>query len=186
MMEEDTNRLTRLIDDILELSKIESKTSKLELERVDLYEIITSVNAILKPSFEEQKITLENRLTKGAALHVLADRDKLKQILINLTHNAIKFNHEGGRVMFQAEDQGKQIALSIEDTGIGISENQRGRIFERFFRLDKGRSRELGGTGLGLAIVKHLVEAHHGAISCQSEPGKGSTFTLTLPIAKTP
>ncbi|MBI3999352.1 MAG: HAMP domain-containing protein [Candidatus Omnitrophica bacterium] len=179
MMEGDAERLTRLIGDLLELSKIESKEAKLKLEPINLKEEIDKVLATFESRIREKGITVKNQVN----FQVQADRDRLKQILINLIENAIKFNQSDGQIIFQSEPLGDQIKISVEDTGIGIPGEMTSRIFERFFRVDKARSRELGGTGLGLSIVKHLVEAHGGAVWCESEVDGGSKFFFTLPIA---
>jgi len=180
MMEEDSDRLTRLIGDLLELSKIESKEILLKPEVIDLQKEIDQVLAGFKTILEEKKITTENKMNA----QVFADRDKLKQILINLIENAIKFNKPQGRITFTLAASGEYVKLEIADTGIGIPKDIIPRVFERFFRADQARSRDLGGTGLGLAIVKHLVETHGGQIWCESQFGKGSTFIITLPVAR--
>ncbi len=177
MMEEDSERLTRLIGDLLELSKIESKKISLKPETLDLRKEVDQVLVGFKTALEEKQISIENKINSS----VSADRDRLKQILINLTENAIKFNKPQGRISFTSTTAGDQVRLEISDTGIGIPKDMIPRVFERFFRIDQARSRDSGGTGLGLAIVKHLVEAHGGQIGCESQPGKGSTFFLTLP-----
>ncbi|MBI4367989.1 MAG: PAS domain-containing protein [Candidatus Omnitrophica bacterium] len=183
MMENDTDRLNRLIDDLLELSQIESKSVPLKPETVDLAETVRQILVRFQSSVQEKKITVENRIKQGTS--VFADRDRLKQILINLVDNAIKFNREGGRIVLEAQETGKEMSVSVSDTGAGIPQENIPRIFERFFRADKARSRELGGTGLGLSIVKHLVEAHGGRIWCESRVGKGSKFFFTVPAAQT-
>lgn len=183
MMEEDADRLTRLIGDLLELSKIESKEIVLKLESVDLKDELEKVVVAFSPRLKDKKITVQNHLSANGLPRVLADRDQLKQVLVNLFDNAVKFSGEGGKIAFEADMIGNQIRVSVEDTGIGIPEKAIPRIFERFFRVDQARSRELGGTGLGLAIVKHIVEAHGGSVSCESELGQGSKFSFTLPIA---
>jgi two-component system phosphate regulon sensor histidine kinase PhoR len=110
--------------------------------------------------------------------------DELTQVLMNLLDNAIKFNHPEGRVLLQARPAGASAEIAVEDTGIGIPPDDQPRVFERFYRVDKARSREQGGTGLGLAIVKHIVENRQGSIQVQSEPGRGSRFTVILPLKK--
>ncbi len=178
MMEEDTNRLTRLIEDLLELSKIESKEIPLTLEKLDLKAEIETVTSGFEPLLRQKALTFENCVE---SIQVWADRDRLRQVLINLIDNAIKFNKERGRIIVRAGEIGDKVRISVEDTGIGIPEKATPRIFERFFRVDKARSRELGGTGLGLAIVKHIIEAHGGSVSCESRLGDGSKFSFTLP-----
>ena len=182
MMEQDASRLTRLIDDLLELSKIESKETTLKKKPLILKEEVDQVVSIFHPRLAEKKLSIENDILTNGFPRVLADRDQLKQVLVNLVDNAIKFNREGGRILFKARKTEDKVEVSIEDTGIGISKDAIPRIFERFFRVDKARSREQGGTGLGLAIVKHIVESHGGNVSCESVLGKGSKFSFTLPV----
>lgn len=182
MMQEDAERLTRLIDDLLELSKIESEEVPLRLDTLNLRQEIEQILTLFQPHLAKKNIAVENHVPHDAKSEVVADRDRLRQVLINLIDNAIKFSKEGGRITFTSESVGDQIHVSVEDTGVGIPEKAIPRIFERFFRVDKARSRELGGTGLGLAIVKHIVEAHGGKVACESQLGKGSKFSFTLPI----
>ncbi|OGW85241.1 MAG: hypothetical protein A3C35_04735 [Omnitrophica bacterium RIFCSPHIGHO2_02_FULL_46_11] len=182
MMEEDAQRLKRLIDGLLELSRIESREIILKQEPIDLKDEIAKVVAQFEPFLKQKKVAVENNISKQETLRVTADRDRLKQVLINLLDNAIKFNREGGRIILKAERNGNQVRVSIEDTGVGIAREAIPRVFERFFRVDEARSREAGGAGLGLSIVKHIIEAHGGTVSCNSELGKGSQFFFTLPI----
>lgn len=177
-IEEDADRLHRLIEDLLRLSEIESGEIPLALEEVPLRDAVEKALTVLRQPIEEKKIAVENQT---GSLAVNADRDKLNQVLINLLENAVKFNRQGGKVTLQAEPHENFLKISIEDTGIGIPNEAVPRVFERFFRTDKARSKDEGGTGLGLAIVKHIVELHGGTVSCQSELGKGSTFSFTLP-----
>ncbi|MFZ5802809.1 MAG: ATP-binding protein [Candidatus Omnitrophota bacterium] len=183
MMQEDTDRLTRLIDDLLELSKIESGEVPLSCKRLDLRAEIGKVLEASAPSLARKKIRIDNAIGAEPAIFVSADPDRLQQVLVNLVDNAVKFNKEGGLIRFSACRDGAIVRVEIEDTGIGIPEKVIPRIFERFFRADKARSRELGGTGLGLAIVKHIIEAHSGAVHCSSRLGQGSVFSFTLPAA---
>ncbi|HCF61030.1 MAG TPA: hypothetical protein DFS52_23920, partial [Myxococcales bacterium] len=120
----------------------------------------------------------------AASAWVLADRRALEQILANLLDNAVKYSPEGSRVLVRARPEGSRLRISVEDAGPGIDARHLARLFERFYRVDPGRSRELGGTGLGLSIVKHLVEAMGGSVGVESEAGKGSTFYFELPVAE--
>jgi len=183
MMEEDAARLNRLIDDLLELSKIESKEVVLKKESLNLSEEAEKAIHCCQGWVGKKQIVIENRISSQALPRVEADRDKLQQILINLIDNAVKFNREGGKVVLEASEANGGVQISVEDTGSGIPEASLPRVFERFFRVDKARSRELGGTGLGLSIVKHLVESHGGKVSCESELNKGSKFSFILPVA---
>jgi len=176
-----TDRLTKIVEDLLMLSKIETKEFQLKTEVIPGQELIDDIIDFVKEPAERKKISL-SRNEIPSSLAVLADRSHLEQILINLLDNAIKYTPEGGRVIVSAvEKDSMDIQFSVEDNGIGIPKDDLSRIFERFYRVDKGRSKELGGTGLGLSIVKHLVQAHGGRVWVESQPGKGSTFYFTLP-----
>jgi two-component system phosphate regulon sensor histidine kinase PhoR len=177
-----TDRLTKIVEDLLMLSKIETKEFQLKMESISLPNLMDDIIDFLKEPAEKKKISL-SRYEIPSSLAIPADRSYLEQILINLLDNAIKYTPEGGRVIISAvEKDSKDIQFSIEDNGIGIPNEDLSRIFERFYRVDKGRSKELGGTGLGLSIVKHLVQAHGGRVWVESQLGKGSTFYFTLPI----
>jgi len=181
LIDEDATRLTRLIDDLLELSQIESKAAPLALQPVDVPRLLQGVVARLQRQVQEHNVTLELSLSSDLP-PVKGDPDRLRQVFLNLLDNALKFNKPGGRVTVTATQRPAGLAISIEDTGVGIPHQDLPRIFERFYRVDKARSSELGGTGLGLAIVKHLVELHAGTIDVRSQPGRGSRFTVTLPL----
>jgi two-component system phosphate regulon sensor histidine kinase PhoR len=122
---------------------------------------------------------MKNELAAG--ISVYADKDRIEQVFTNLIDNAIKFNKENGIIRIYAKELNKEIKVFVEDSGIGIPEKDIARIFERFYRVDKARSRELGGTGLGLSIVKHIVELHQGSVGVESTEGLGSTFWFSLP-----
>jgi two-component system phosphate regulon sensor histidine kinase PhoR len=180
MMEEDAGRLTKLIDDLLELSKIEAKRADFKPAELLLAEQVNKAAVFFHSIFEERKLSFENKVPENVIVTV--DPNGLKQVLVNLIDNAVKFNKENGRITVTSEIIDRAVKVSIKDTGAGIPEEAIGRVFERFYRVDKARSRELGGTGLGLAIVKHIIEAHDGKVWCESELGKGSTFLFTLPV----
>ncbi len=182
IIQEDTERLTRLIDEILDLSSLESRQMRLRLQSVQLNEEVQKALTAFAPRLQEKQIKIENGLESGAAVFVSADRDRLKQVLVNLLDNAIKFNRPGGTISISAESFSGQIRIWVCDTGMGIPEIDIPHVFERFYRVQKSRSREVGGNGLGLAIVKHIVEAHRGKLFCDSEIGKGSRFGFTLPV----
>ena len=176
-----TDRLTKIVEDLLMLSRIETREFQLKSEVVCVRDFIDDMIDFVKEPAERKKISL-SRDEIPSSLVVRADRSYLEQILINLLDNAVKYTPEGGRVIVSAVEKGsKEIQFSIADNGIGISKEDLSRIFERFYRVDKGRSKELGGTGLGLSIVKHLVQAHGGRVWVESQMGKGSTFYFTLP-----
>ena len=180
-----SDRLSRLLDDLLTLSNIELGKIKIERSAVPVEQVVQSVLLMLQQKALDKGIQLTFEASKDLP-PVLADRDRLIQILVNLVDNGIKYTEKGGRVSIEAqvkEDQHHRIEIVIKDTGIGIPESALPRLGERFYRVDKARSRAEGGTGLGLAIVKHLVEVHEGSMRIESQVGKGTTVRLMLPIA---
>lgn len=172
-------RMHHLINDILELSSIESGKITIEPKKSNLTNLVEEVFTNLSNKASERKITLVNKVPNET--FVFADAVRIEQMLTNLIDNAVKFNREGGSVTVNYASEGDTDIVSITDTGEGISNEHLQRIFERFYRTDRARSREIGGTGLGLAIVKHLARLHGGEISLTSTPGKGSTFSIELP-----
>lgn len=178
IMQKNAARMHHLIDDILELSAIEAGNVKLKPETVILWPLVEDVIGSLSAAAGGRKIAVHNQIPPDA--EVVVDPHRLIQMLTNLIENAIKFNREGGSVSINYRaDTCDQI--QVEDTGEGIPSHHLDRLFERFYRVDRARSRELGGTGLGLAIVKHLARAHGGEITVESRFGKGTRFTIELP-----
>ncbi|MFC7371358.1 two-component system histidine kinase PnpS [Fictibacillus iocasae] len=171
----ESERLQSLIQDLLDLSKTE-QGFKLDWQPVTLSLLVKETMEMLEKKAGEKGIALDFS-SKGDTM-MDGDAPRIKQIIINLISNSLTYTPAGGRVAIDVKDEGSSVLLSVSDTGIGISEDEISRIFERFYRVDKARSRNSGGTGLGLAIVKHLVEAHHGTIDVKSAVGKGSTFTI--------
>lgn len=176
------NRLIYLTKDLMEISKLETGELKSEKEIIYLYDTIHEVSESLNYKAQKERVTLVIEEIQKS-LQVKADRNQVKQILINLIENGIKYNVPGGKVVVGVQPYKKdpeRILLFVQDTGIGIDENDIPRVTERFFRVDKSRSRERGGTGLGLSIVKHIIEAHGEHFFIDSVPNKGSTFSITL------
>lgn len=174
-----TNRLDNLINDLLTLSHIESKEIQLECAEVNLRDLADKILSGFTAQLKKRSITCYNDIASGVS--VQADRDKMEQVFTNLIDNAIKFNKEKGSLKVYSQDFDNKIKIVIEDSGLGIPQKDISRIFERFYRVDKARSRELGGTGLGLSIVKHIVELHGGSVSVESAEGIGSKFFVILP-----
>jgi two-component system, OmpR family, phosphate regulon sensor histidine kinase PhoR len=168
-----------LIDDILELSAIEAGNVPVRVEPVRLQPVVNDVISSLTAKALANGIAVTNTVPPGAMVH--ADRRRLEQMLTNLVENAIKFNREGGEVTIKHETSTRSDRVTVADTGEGIPAQHLERLFERFYRVDRARSREMGGTGLGLAIVKHLVLAHAGEVTVTSQLGRGTTFTIELP-----
>ncbi len=179
---QDSNRLASLIDDLLDLSRIESDKMKLVLLPLEVKQILTSTIGVLEKSAKEKSIAIALDIPDGLP-KVLADDKRLSQVFLNLLDNAVKYTPDNGLVKINAYAKEKFVQIDISDTGIGIPEKDLIRIFERFYRVDKARSRELGGTGLGLSIVKHIVQAHGGQVWVKSELGRDSTFSFTIPKA---
>jgi two-component system phosphate regulon sensor histidine kinase PhoR len=175
----ESDRLQTLIQDLLDLSKIEQQGFKLNLQNCNLKEILEEVIIMLRSKADEKEIGLSLNVN-AEELYVYGDDYRLKQIFINLISNALNYTTKGGNVNVFLKDGEKHVTFIVSDTGVGIEKEEIPRIFERFYRVDKARSRNSGGTGLGLAIVKHLVEAHKGQIFVNSSVGEGTTFTVKL------
>jgi two-component system phosphate regulon sensor histidine kinase PhoR len=182
-IEEQADRLHQLILDILQIARIESGQETFELGNVPLAELIDQCGEQFGKAAAAKSITLMTELPPPE-LAAWADEEGVRTILSNLVDNAIKFTPSGGNVVIRAAADGASVTLEVQDTGIGIAEKDLARIFERFYRVDKARARELGGTGLGLSIVKHLAQAFGGSVSVESQPGRGSTFRVQLPQGK--
>ena len=181
----EADRLNRLVDDLQELSRVEARAYKLEIQSLDVSTLVQTVNKRLAPHFKSKRIVLDLELAPNLP-YVLADEDRAVQALTNLTGNALQYTPEGGRITISAKRIGDEIQIAVGDTGIGIPPEHLSHIFDRFYRVDKSRSRQAGGgSGIGLTIARALVEAQGGHLWVESAgDGKGSTFTFTLPIAK--
>ena len=173
----ESDRLVRLSTDLLDLSRVEARG--IEKTPIDLAALVTDVAARLASQAEKADITLSN--TIRPPLVAPADRDEMAQVLVNLLDNAIAYTPRGGFVTLSAHETPEAVTVSVADTGIGILSHDIPRLFERFYRADKARSRASGGTGLGLSIVKHIVENHGGTVRVESEYNRGSVFSFTLP-----
>lgn len=181
IIDEEAERLTRLINDILTLSDIEAGMEK-KADIFDASDIVSNVYNLMKNTADTKEINLN--IIENAAFKLNGDKDEFKQMLINLVDNAIKYSENGASVSIAASLQPDSYILYVQDTGVGIPEKNISRLFERFYRVDKARSRANGGTGLGLAIVKHIVMNFNGNIKVESEIGKGSKFIIKIPCPK--
>ena len=175
---QNTISLSNLLNDLIDISMIESGEMRMSYRYFKINELIRQVVQENKKVAEDKNLEL-NFIPARDDLDVFGDKEKLKQVLVNLIHNAIKYT-EKGKVEILVEEENKHAKVIVRDTGIGIPENYLDRIFERFFRIDKARSRSLGGTGLGLAIVKHIIEAHNSKVTVTSKEGEGSEFSFLL------
>jgi len=180
-IQQDATRLTMLVDDLLNLSAIESGKQPPRLKPLSLMEIAKESIEAVKKVAARSNVKIEVESPAHLPL-VKLDKEQIKQVFMNLLDNAIKFNKEKGTVRVWAATDGRSVTISVQDTGIGIPSKDLPRIYERFYRVDKARSRELGGTGLGLSIVKHIIEAHGGSVGVESIEGQGSTFYFKLPV----
>jgi len=180
-----TDRLTFLIEDLLTLSHLESGQLVMNLRRTHLKDAVARVCEDLSKKAAAREIRLTNAVE--ADWVVTADPDRLEQVLFNLIDNAIKYGRESGDVRVTADGSAAdKVTVRVEDDGAGIPEEAQGRLFERFFRVDRARSREQGGTGLGLAIVKHIIQSHGGELWVESRVGQGTSFYFSLPKEPTP
>lgn len=180
IIERNAQRLQSLVEDMLELSKLESNEFKLKRERVELQRVVPIVLALFRERAEKKGVRLSAELPPTLSA-IEGDARALEHVLSNLVDNAVKYCPAGSRIQVGASESNGRIRLAVSDTGPGIAPEHLERVFERFYRIDAGRSRELGGTGLGLSIVKHMVEAMRGGVSVESVVGQGSTFAVLLP-----
>ncbi len=181
-LHEEASTLSRLVDDLQELSLADAGEIKLEKQPVDIIALIKDTTAGMQAKADTRGIILSTDLPENLPT-VNIDAHRVKQVLSNLLENAVAHTDKGGRIAISAGQREKQIEVSVSDTGEGIPAKDLPLIFERFYRVDRSRTRKTGGSGLGLTIAKRLVEAHGGTIDVQSEPGKGSTFTFTIPVS---
>jgi signal transduction histidine kinase len=182
-VEREVNRLQRLIRDLEELSKAEAGQISLELELVDPRPFVETAVNRLRPQYDDKGVKLHIRLPDKIP-NVYVDQARMTQVMLNLLGNALQYTPAGAQVVVTALDNVQNVTITVQDTGIGIPQEALPHIFERFYRVDKSRSRSWGGSGIGLTISKHLVEAHNGRLTAASPgPGQGSTFTVTLHTA---
>ncbi len=178
---EHARRLARLTDDLLQLSQIEAERLKMEIRPLRIEELVNGCLETTRLRAAEKNIRLSAELPAGLP-EIAGDHRRLAEVLQNLLDNALQYTQPDGQIVVQAKAAEREVVLTVADTGIGIPEAEQARIFERFYRVDAARSREVGGTGLGLSIAKHLVEAHGGRIWVESEVGRGSQFHFSVPV----
>lgn len=179
----EADRMTRLVRDLLVLSQLDHSNQVLKPEETDIAELVSETVGLMRIEAQNRSLTLT--YVQGSNTEkIMVDTDRIRQVVINILSNAIKFTPAHGTVTVLCGQQENHIYIKVSDTGIGIPEKDLPMLFERFYRVDKARSREMGGTGLGLAIAKEIIEAHNGSIDVESEYGKGTTITIRLPIDK--
>ncbi len=178
----ETERLTRLVDDLQQLSRVEAGIYQLDKTRAEVQDLIETVVGRLRLQYDEKGVSLEVDCPPGLP-EIYIDTHRIGQVLLNIVGNALQYTSAGGKVKITAVQEGKEIHIAVKDTGMGIPLEHHSRLFTRFYRVDKSRSRSSGGSGIGLTIAKHFVEAHNGRIWMESEGrGKGSTFLFSLPV----
>lgn len=182
-MSQHAERLSHLVEDLLDLSRLESPNFQLELVPTDLKAVLTRVLQMEEPQIAKKNLNLQLKMPETLS-PALAHSNSVEQVLINLLDNAIKYTPEQGRISVSVEEKKGYLQINIADSGVGIAAKHIPRLFERFYRVDKARSREMGGTGLGLAIVKHLIQLQNGNIWVKSKENEGSVFTFTLKKAE--
>lgn len=180
----ETGQLVQMVNELLDLAKIEQGEAHLQLEELDLGGVAERSLAGLQLYAERQAVALHAELPSDSAERtVRADEQRIRQLLTNLVHNAIKFSPAGGQVTLRLRPAPDEVVIEVEDRGVGIPRQELERIFERFYKVDRARSRDGGGTGLGLAIARHVAERHGGRIWAESDEGHGSRFLVALPRA---
>ena len=175
------NRLLILINDIIRLSELDNEEQELVTEHLNLYQLAVTCVEMLETNAEKHHVTIS---IQGENSYIEGNKMMMEELLYNLCDNAIRYNNENGTVLVEVHAEGEYVNLTVKDTGIGISKEHQERIFERFYRVDKSRSKSTGGTGLGLAIVKHIVEKHHAKLTVESEIGKGTSMRITFERAE--
>ena len=175
------DRLDILVKDLVSMSQLESGETTMVPEKVNIAELTTEIFERLEKIARQRDVTLKIKPDKLTSVWIWADKQRIDQVMVNLISNAIKYNNDGGKVVVLFEEDKKNFTISVRDNGPGIPQEHIARIFERFYRVDKSRSRDLGGTGLGLAIVKHILNAHGTTITVMSQLGKGTNFSFKLP-----
>lgn len=178
IIDTETDRMIALINDLLDLSRIESGKQSLKKDPVDMKKVFDEAVLLLQSKADAKHVTIENNMYSPVIVE--GDEKLLKQVALNLVDNGVKYNTEGGRVWIEAEQGLDSVEFIVGDTGLGIATEHLDRVFERFYRVDKGRARHMGGTGLGLAITKHIIDKHKGTIAVESRVGKGTKIRITL------
>ena len=175
------NRLLILINDIIRLSELDNEEEEMVTEPLNLYQLAATCVEMLETNAEKHQVTIS---IQGENSFIEGNKMMMEELLYNLCDNAIRYNNENGTVLVDVHTDGEHVNLTVKDTGIGISKEHQERIFERFYRVDKSRSKSTGGTGLGLAIVKHIVEKHHAKLTLESEVGQGTSMQIVFERAE--
>ena len=183
IVDNEADRMNRLVKDLLQLSRLEQRQERMYYLEANIVELVRQCMVKVEMTAQQKRHQLNALFDEKMNIRVLMDRDRMEQVILNILTNAIKYTPDGGRIDVDIDSDGRNVQIIVSDNGIGISEEELPRIFERFYRVDKARSRKMGGTGLGLAITKQIVEEHQGTITAESALGKGSKFIITLKVA---
>ncbi len=182
IVDNEADRMNRLVKDLLQLSRLDHRQERMNFLEGNIVDLVRQCMLKVGMTAQQKGHQMNALFDEGMNIRVLMDKDRMEQVLLNILSNAIKYTPDGGRIDVDIDSDGKNVQIIVSDNGIGISEEELPRIFERFYRVDKARSRSMGGTGLGLAITKQIVEEHQGTITAESTPGKGTKFILTLKV----
>lgn len=183
VIDDETERMSRLVKELLQLSRLDSHREKMNFKELEVGKILEDCVKKITLTAQAKEQTVECVYDRNTPLYIMGDRDKMQQVILNILTNSIKYTQVGGKIRLNAWKEDDVVCITVEDNGIGISDAELSRIFERFYRVDKARSRAMGGTGLGLSIAKQIIEVHGGSILAQSKEGSGTTMQITLPLA---
>jgi two-component system sensor histidine kinase VicK len=181
----ESDRMTRIVSDLLVLSRLDNKRTQWKVETFDLCRSVSRLIEVMRVDIDarEHTVTFE---ADEACPQITADKERIEQVIVNILSNSVKYTPVGGKIDVSVHASEEKVSFCVKDNGIGIPEEDQGRIFERFYRVEKSRTSEMGGTGLGLAIARELIEAHGGTIHIDSRLGEGTAVTVTLPIVCNP
>ena len=183
VIDDETERMSRLVKELLQLSRLDSHREKMNFKELEVGKILEDCVKKITLTAQAKEQTVECVYDRNTPLYIMGDRDKMQQVILNILTNSIKYTQAGGKIRLNAWKEDDVVCITVEDNGIGISDAELSRIFERFYRVDKARSRAMGGTGLGLSIAKQIIEVHGGSILAPSKEGSGTTMQITLPLA---
>ena len=183
VIDDETERMSRLVKELLQLSRLDRHREKMNFKELEVGKILEDCVKKITLTAQAKEQTVECVYDRNTPLYIMGDRDKMQQVILNILTNSIKYTQAGGKIRLNAWKEDDVVCITVEDNGIGISDAELSRIFERFYRVDKARSRVMGGTGLGLSIAKQIIEVHGGSILAQSKEGSGTTMQITLPLA---